>query len=243
MHFEPTVQIIALPTLTISIRTLRIDTFLSQGDGTFRTLAPAQVPLPPNVKADIGNWRPMDLNGDGKTDLVYLSWSGQSFSFPPSGGISITSLLSNGDGTWALQPAKGPFSPHIGPFDPFPGTRIQDTQNWMVMDVDGDGRQDLVRVGSTKFSTAIATLFHADKPIGHSTHLSQSIRARQDGTSSVRHLTPKTGMQSIRMATGRLIWSTLVEPQPGFGFTPFSPKATETGLVHGKNQRFMPQLT
>lgn len=140
-----------------SFRLLQIDTFLSNGDGSFSSTRSASF-FVPEAKGDVGSWRPMDVNGDGKADLVYISWKASGV-FTQPGGVFVSSLLSNGDGSWSNQPAQGPFAPTLGPLDVFPGGRLQDTQSWMVMDVDGDGRQDLVRVGVTKFATEIATLF------------------------------------------------------------------------------------
>jgi RHS repeat-associated protein len=135
----------------------QLDTFLSKGDGTF-TATPRAVVSWVGGGSNTPSWRPMDVNGDGRTDLVAMWFMGNTFSFPPTGGVFVQTVLSNGDGTWSQQPLRGPFSPKLSPFELFPGLRLQDTQSWRAMDVDGDGRADLVRVGSTKGATQVTTL-------------------------------------------------------------------------------------
>jgi RHS repeat-associated protein len=135
----------------------QIDTFLSNGNGTFTAKPRASVAWgtgTPNTPS----WRPMDVNGDGRTDLVAVWFFGNTTSIPPTGGVYVETMLSNGDGTWSQQPIRGPFSPKLSPLEIFPGLRLQDTQSWRAMDVDGDGRADLVRIGSTKGATQVSTL-------------------------------------------------------------------------------------
>jgi hypothetical protein len=139
----------------------QLDTFLSRGDGTFARRPRASVAWgvgTPNTPS----WRPMDVNGDGRTDLVAMWFLESTSSFPPTGGVYVQTLLSNGDGTWAQQPVRGPFAPPLSPFDTFPGLQLQDTQSWRAADVDGDGRADLVRVGSGRGVTQVSTLLAAD---------------------------------------------------------------------------------
>ena len=107
-------------------------------------------------EADAPEWRPMDANGDGRTDLVHLSyWQGASIG---SAGVLVKTLLSDGNGGWIEKPLRGPFQPSLGPFEPFPGRRLQDTQSWRAMDVDGDGREDLVRVATSGLDLSVVTL-------------------------------------------------------------------------------------
>ncbi len=60
-----------------------VDIFLGRGDGTFKTAIPANVNLDP-----AGQLNPVDINGDGNTDLILSS----------EGGFTV--ILGNGDGTF-----------------------------------------------------------------------------------------------------------------------------------------------
>ena len=105
---------------------LRVNTLLSNGDGTF---APRSEDLWDGYGVDdTANWKLGDLNGDGKTDLVNAFYL-------PGKGMYVLTFLSKGDGTWT--PGGELSWPHYG---------VNDSRNWQVADVDGNGKDDLVDV-------------------------------------------------------------------------------------------------
>ena len=104
---------------------IRVHTLFSNGDG--RWSAAAHDPWPGFGAYDLELFRPADVNGDGRMDLVHVWHSGA--------GIRVHTLMSNGNGTWAASA-----------YDPWPGFGAYDTGSWRPMDVDGDGAHDLVHV-------------------------------------------------------------------------------------------------
>ncbi len=92
---------------------------LNKGDGTFTVSAP----LPSlNGSGYEGRILVRDLNGDGKDDLIVNQ----------AGGLAV--LLSNGDGTF-----------HLVPGFPYAGNG---NNGLFAVDVNGDGKPDIVAVGS-----------------------------------------------------------------------------------------------
>ena len=116
--------------------TLVIDTFFATGDGRF-TRAPTAQHSWAESRGDIASWRPVDANGDGKVDLVHLG-------FAPAGAptLQVKTLLANGNGTWVEQPLRSISSIPTLTVDPLAARRLQGTQNWRSMDVDGNGRAE-----------------------------------------------------------------------------------------------------
>jgi len=114
--------------------TLRIWTFLSNGDGTFTTTAPSYPWRDANHNvvgygaSDLQTWRPAQIDGDGRGDLIHPYTMGST--------VRIESLRSGGDGSWTI----GPPADYVmtGAASPLQGA------DWFVVDVDGDGRSDLV---------------------------------------------------------------------------------------------------
>ncbi|MEU1388093.1 MULTISPECIES: deaminase domain-containing protein [unclassified Nonomuraea] len=122
---------------------VRLDTFLSQGTGTFRRTDP--VALPGTAAAgDLTGWRLLDQNGDGLADLVHLQ--------PTSSvGLTVRTVLAGTDGVWRPQQPAGPYPPLFA----------ADTLNWQVTDINRDGRGDLVRVVNRRTEIGIEVLLAA----------------------------------------------------------------------------------
>lgn len=95
--------------------------WLSNGDGTF---AIREFSTTADTNLSDGSWQMLDVNGDGKPDLVHLTTA--------PGLIQV--WISNGDGTFTIAPF----------------TTNQDTVlsngSWLTIDVDGDGLADLLHL-------------------------------------------------------------------------------------------------
>ena len=97
-------------------------TLLGNGDGSFRT-GPSMHP-----RLSMNNVVPIDLNGDGKTDLI-VSGDGSG-----TGGAGIAVYFGNGDGTFQSPVAYGVPDSYMG---------------WVVVgDFNGDGIPDAVLAGT-----------------------------------------------------------------------------------------------
>jgi RHS repeat-associated protein len=97
---------------------------------------------------DVGS--PVDGKPDGRSDLVYVDHT-------PGSWLQIWTLISYGDGTW--KPAPSPFFQRItlSPGKEFPVG--YSALMWMPIDVDGDGRVDLVHVRHEKNEVIVYVLF------------------------------------------------------------------------------------
>ena len=130
-------------------------TLISRGDGTW-TEKPDQ-PLPGWTARDSRNWRTVDANGDGKTDLLHITVTDST--------IKVHTLLSLGDGTWKSAPA----SPANWFRTSSDGLTLTDQGSWTQADVNGDGLTDLFHITPTDrrpthpFSVHVLTLLaHGD---------------------------------------------------------------------------------
>ncbi|HEV2315950.1 MAG TPA: VCBS repeat-containing protein [Thermoplasmata archaeon] len=117
----------------------------SNGDGSFLVQSPMGVTDPVKVVAG-------DFNGDGHADLAILS--GQSSS-------SVYIALNNGDGTFAT-PVAYSFGPGAASLD-----------DLAAADFNGDGRPDLVAVGSSTSGAGIAEvlLTQSDGTLGSASEI------------------------------------------------------------------------
>ncbi|MBZ5566193.1 MAG: FG-GAP-like repeat-containing protein [Acidobacteriia bacterium] len=117
---------------------LRVYTLLSNGDGTWRTHA-QEWDTNGNTDYAVARWRTGDVDGDGRADLLRVSFTGT--------GIRIDTLRSLGDGAWMWSQA-----------DQLAGSDWADASAWNVIDANGDGRSDLVKVDTQRGNPASAVV-------------------------------------------------------------------------------------
>jgi RHS repeat-associated protein len=111
------------------VRLERVLTVRSKGDGTWTAVG---FRLPAQQGGAVGGWRPADLNGDGRLDLVRVAYEKAAATDP--GVTRVDRLVSHGvDGF-------RPDSVDLGIADYSPG--------WNAIDENGDGCEDLVWVNS-----------------------------------------------------------------------------------------------
>jgi RHS repeat-associated protein len=116
---------------------LHLQTLLGNGDGSF-TARTTQGTWPGYAERDAVNWRPADVDGDGDLDLVHVVWVPGTNGAPAH--LRVDEMRSEGDGTWTPVQADPAWTA-------FPSS---DTLGWQPMDVQGDGRTDLVKVAGGK---------------------------------------------------------------------------------------------
>ncbi|WP_338870107.1 M57 family metalloprotease [Myxococcus stipitatus] len=102
------------------------NTFLSNGDGTFRMVASGGF-TPGYVADGATRFLPGDFNGDGKVDFVAIH---------PRSGTYANTLLSNGDGTFRMV-ASGGFSSNYW---------ADGSTSFLPGDFNGDGKVDFVAI-------------------------------------------------------------------------------------------------
>ena len=106
---------------------IMVRTLVSDGDGTF-TKSASELPAWGPYGGSGWQSRLGDVTGNGRMDLVYASAGS-------SGGITMRTLLSDGDGTFTAKAQETPVS-----------SGAYGTSGWQrsLVDVTGDGRADLV---------------------------------------------------------------------------------------------------
>jgi RHS repeat-associated protein len=129
---------------------IRVYTLVSTGYGTWTPNVWNYDAWPRLDIEETWNWKPMDVNGDGLTDLVHLT------SFNLNQSIQVNVLLAN---------SGGGFTPVYAPNSFYSGFDASDTKNWKPMDVNGDGKTDLVHLSYLDTGLRITTLL--SKGDGH----------------------------------------------------------------------------
>jgi RHS repeat-associated protein len=120
--------------------TLRVYSLLSNGNGTYTTVADepwknsvnAPIAFP---QSDLHNFAAMDVDGDGNADLVHVA--------PYSAGVQVSVLLGNGNGTYR-RPAGNAAPTYFQAASP----ALLAASDFQMMEVNGDGLPDLVLVRS-----------------------------------------------------------------------------------------------
>jgi hypothetical protein len=144
-------DILAVNSTSFTSRQFSVTVFLNQGAGSFTSAG--TILIGSGGMDDIYVYQPtfVDLNGDGKLDLV-LQWN-----VVEAGDPEVSVLLNNGDGTFGSPTVLSvPYPPNIGESDLSYETGSGD--------VNGDGKQDLILVLSddTGNSSAITLLGNGD---------------------------------------------------------------------------------
>lgn len=165
---------------------LRVYTMFSNGDGTFTPQVHENLNI--THAPDLGNYWPLDVDGDGTMDLVHLA--------PSVSGVRVDQLLSRGDGTWTTSQKYY-----------FQGAtpRIVGATSFKPADLNGDGLVDLVHVysGVGVTGTAIRALLNrGDGTFGEvssviaSTHADtarwMTLDVNGDGTTDLLHASSTT---------------------------------------------------
>jgi RHS repeat-associated protein len=126
---------------------IRLNALTADGNGKWsKTSIPA---WPEYARTDAASWVAMDANGDGRTDFIHLNrW------LPVAGPYFADSLLSTAANTWRHESSliKIP-SEQAGYWN------VNDLRNWRPMDINGDGTEDLARVGVNGLDLTVHSLF------------------------------------------------------------------------------------
>ena len=120
---------------------LRVYTMFSKGDGTYTAAIDNTIAI--QNAHDLGNYWPLDVDGNGMTDLVHLA--------PSPSGVRVDLLQSQGNGEWAAS-SKYYFTGAT--------PKIVGATSFKPVDINGDGLTDLVHMysGAGITGTAIRVL-------------------------------------------------------------------------------------
>lgn len=157
--------------------------------GSFNWQGPIQSSTLDSCLSTCGSWQTIDLNNDGKMDLLH---------FKDNSG-NVSAWLSNGDGTFAIQ-----------------NYQVSDTAllagTWQLLDVNGDGRADLVHLkddaghvsvwlsnGDGTFAISNVT-FTTDTTLSNGVWLVLDVNG--DGLGDLVHLTTNLGDMRLWKSNG-----------------------------------------
>jgi hypothetical protein len=155
-----------------------VRSWISNGDGTFAIGYFG--PWVGYATGDGRGFRVIDLNGDGKSDLVHLTsgdrvttwtsngdgsfqmgtfnpWAGYSISSGPDWLATSLDVDADGDLVHLVGESARPWTSngngtfHVGMFKPWPGYTTGDGRGWLVADLNGDGKSDLVHLTSADY--------------------------------------------------------------------------------------------
>ncbi|MEU6799285.1 FG-GAP-like repeat-containing protein [Nonomuraea wenchangensis] len=203
---------------------LRVETLLANGDGAWVPVVPP-MEWPEFTARDTGNWQPADIDGDGDSDLVHV-WSTHVTKLSePGRAIRVHVLRANGDGSWTPLPSESDAWPQFG---------SADTGNWRVMEVNGDGRADLIHLDGRHGQVLPRTLLSQGdgtwQPVtGDAVPLDasdvrgwRSADANADGIADLVHLAASGGdlTSAVLLGAGNGTFIARIEPAwPSFGGT------------------------
>jgi RHS repeat-associated protein len=114
-----------------------VHALVARSSGGFQRSVKVVSPIRHNTVAR--SWKVFDVDGDGLDDVVHVEAT--------SGGTAVRTLLADGNGAWRerWRPTGTDY-------------RGVDAPNWLPLDVNGDGRGDLVHVGRTTTSACVLTV-------------------------------------------------------------------------------------
>jgi RHS repeat-associated protein len=143
-----------------------IHVYLGNGDATWTRVEKPIVHGAGNANAvamtlpagERGVWRRLDVDGNGAMDLVNVSRAAQ--------GLRVVAVLAHGDGTFAVKSREqftGTTPPTaVGQPGPLSAEARTMLDPWEVVDLDGDGRDDLIHLEARPTGTIARSLLATD---------------------------------------------------------------------------------
>jgi Salmonella virulence plasmid 65kDa B protein/FG-GAP-like repeat len=136
---------------------LRVDEMRSEGNGSWTPVQDVTA-WPAFPTSDTLGWQPMDVQGDGRTDLVHVAGS--------KGHLVVHSLLSDGDGTYTRGLSSAATDGDMS-----------DTRGWRPINQNGDGAADLVHIHRQRRTACVYSPCSAQVAAGSAARISSTSRA------------------------------------------------------------------